>query len=235
MLFIGSLACLSVSGKETLAKQVDLEKYRADAVKVWSGAIADLEAKDKTETHPDDSILFVGSSSIRGWKDIATDMAPYHPIQRGYGGARWTDLAIFSERLIAPHKFRAVVFFVANDITGAPNDCTPAEVTGLCSHVLAVVRKHNISAPVFFIAVTPTESRFKVWPTTKAANTLVRALCERSKNTHFIGTESVFLNANKKPRPELFRPDKLHLTRDGYALWAAVIKSQLDTVLDGAK
>ena len=66
MLFIGSLACLSVSGKETLAKQVDLEKYRADAVKVWSGAIADLEAKDKTETHPDDSILFVGSSSIRG-------------------------------------------------------------------------------------------------------------------------------------------------------------------------
>jgi len=235
------LLSLSVTGKEATTKsapettQIDLEKYRANAVKIWSGAIADLEAKDKTETHPDDSILFVGSSSIHLWSDIATDMAPYHAIQRGYGGARWIDVAIFAERLITSHKFRAVVFFVANDITGAPNDCTPAEVAGLCAHVLAEVRKHNANAPVFFIAVTPTESRFKVWATAQAANTAVRALCEQSKNTHYIGTESVFLNADKKPRPELFRADQLHLTRDGYILWAAAIKSQLDTVLDGTK
>ncbi len=235
------LLSLSVTGKEIATKSapettaVDLEKYRANAVEVWSNEIAALEAKDKIETHSDDSILFVGSSSIRLWSDIATDMAPYHAIQRGYGGARWTDVAIFAERLITPHKFRAVVFFVANDISGAPNDCTPAEVAGLFAHVLAEVRKHNADAPVFYIAVTPTESRFKVWPTTQAANTAVRALCERSKNTYFIGTESVFFNANKKPRPELFRTDKLHLARDGYILWAAAIKSQLDTVLDGAE
>ena len=237
----GWLLSLSVTGKETATgtapgvASVDIEKYRANAVEYWSNEIASLEAKDKTETHPDDSILFVGSSSIRIWDDIATDMQPYHAIQRGYGGARWTDVAIFAERLITPHKFRAVVFFVANDISGAPNDCTPAEVAGLCNYVLGEVRKHNANAPVFFIAVTPTESRFKVWPTTQAANTAVRALCNHSKNAHFIGTESVFFNANGRPRPELFRDDKLHLTRDGYILWAAAIKSQLDTVLDGAE
>jgi len=239
--FCGTLVSLPVLGKETSSADppetglVDLEKYRAVAVKHWSGEIADLESKDKTETHPDDSILFVGSSSIRLWSDMATDMAPYHAIQRGYGGARWTDVAIFTERLVTPHKFRAVVFFVANDIQGAPNDCTPLEVAGLFAHVLAEVRKHDASAAVFYIAVTPTESRFQVWPKTKAANRAVRALCERTKNTYFIGTESLFLNSGGKPRPELFQADKLHLSRDGYLLWATAIKSHLDTVLHGTK
>jgi len=239
-IFSGSLMILSATGKEIFSKnlpgtkQVDLEKYRAAAIKRWSGAIADLEVKDQTESHPDDSILFVGSSSIRLWSDITTDMAPYHAIQRGYGGARWSDVAIFAERLVTPHKFRAVVFFVANDISGAPDDCSPEEVAGLFAHVLAEVRRHDANAAVFYIAVTPTESRFKVWPKTKAANSAVRALCGRSENTYFIGTESIFLNSGGKPRHELFRADKLHLTRNGYLLWAAAIKSQLDTVLNGS-
>ena len=132
----GWLLSLSVTGKETPAKtcpaieQVDTEKYRANAIEYWSNEIAGLEAKDKAETHPDDSILFVGSSSIRMWKDIATDMAPYHAIQRGYGGARWTDVAIFAERLITPHKFRAVVFLSpttsAVPPTTAPRPKSPA-------------------------------------------------------------------------------------------------------------
>ena len=216
-------------------QQVNLEKFRAAAIERWSKAIAELEAKDQAESHPDDSILFIGSSSIRLWNGIATDVAPYHPIQRGYGGARWTDVAVFAERLITPHKFRAVVFFVGNDIVGRDSDRTPTEVTDLFAQVLAKVRAHNADAPVFYVAVTPTESRFRAWPKIKAGNSLIRQFCERTKNTYFIGTESVFLNAMGKPRSELFRADRLHLSRKGYTLWAAVIKSHLDTVLDGAE
>lgn len=214
---------------------IDVEKYRAAAVERWENAIAGLEEKDRMETHPDDSVLFVGSSSIRRWDDIAADMAPYHPIQRGYGGAKWSDVAVFAERLVSPHKFRAVVFFVGNDISGRAGDKSPAEVAGLFSYVLGQVRRHNPRAAVFYIAVTPTESRFAAWPKIKAANTAARAVCEHAENTYFIGTESIYLDAEGRPRPELFVEDRLHLSRDGYVLWAAAIKSHLDTVLDGAK
>ncbi|MEQ8836457.1 MAG: hypothetical protein RID07_06595, partial [Lacipirellulaceae bacterium] len=81
----------------TAVRPFDLEPFRKPALEKWSEAIAALEAKDKVEKHPDDAILFIGSSSIRLWKDIAADMSPYHPIQRGYGGARWTDVAVFAE------------------------------------------------------------------------------------------------------------------------------------------
>lgn len=222
------------SGRTTCPDPVDIEKYRAAAVKRWESEISKLEQKDKTETHPDNSVLFVGSSSIRMWNEIAVDMAPYHPIQRGYGGARWSDVAIFAERLISPHTFRAVVFFVGNDISGRDDDKSPAEVAGLFSYVLGKVRKHNESAPVFYVAVTPTPSRFGAWTRIKAANTAARAVCQHADNAHFIGTESVYLDAEGKPRPQLFLEDKLHQNRDGYVRWAAVIKSHLDTVLDGS-
>lgn len=215
------------------AQQFDLEPFRAHARETWSKAISTLEAKDRAEAHPDDSILFIGSSSIRRWNTITTDMAPYHPIQRGYGGAKWTDVAVFADRLITPHKFRAVVFFVGNDIVGGNNDRTPEEVAQLFAFVHSRVRQHNPDAPIFYIAVTPTESRYRAWPQIRAGNSAARAFCLTNENTHFIGTESIFLDAESKPKPELFVSDKLHLSQAGYTVWAAAIKSHLDTVLNG--
>ena len=78
------------------AERIDIEQYRAAAVERWERGIATLEAKDKIETHPDNSILFVGSSSIRRWEDIAADMEPYHPIQRGYGAMKKPRKRVFA-------------------------------------------------------------------------------------------------------------------------------------------
>ena len=232
------LAMTSIVGQDIVlirdADPIDIEQYRAAAVERWESGIAKLEAKDNIESHPDNSILFVGSSSIRRWKDIAADMSPYHPIQRGYGGAKWSDVAIFAERLISPHRFRAVVFFVGNDVSGRATDKSPEEVAGLFAYVLGKVREHNEQAAVFYLAVTPTPSRFGAWPKIDAANTAARAVCERNDKTYFIGTESIFLDAAGKPRPELFVEDALHLNREGYVRWTAAIKSHLDSVLNGA-
>ena len=233
------LAVTALMGQEIGLKNsrvsapANVEHYRAAAVERWENEIAKLEAKDATESHPSNSILFVGSSSILRWSEIKADLAPYHPIQRGYGGAKWSDVAVFAKRLISPHTFRAVVFFVGNDISGSETDKSPEEVAGLFTHVLGAVREHDKQAAVFYVAVTPTPSRFDAWPDIKAANTAARAVCQKSPNTYFIGTESVFLDGTGEPRPELFVADALHLNRDGYLRWAAAIKSHLDTVLNG--
>lgn len=213
---------------------VDLEQYRSASTERWQKSIKEFDEKNQAESHPDDSVLFVGSSSIRLWDTIGEDMAPYHPIQRGFGGSRWSDVAVFAEPLITPHTFRAAVFFVANDITGRNADKTPEEVAALFRYVHGVVREHNADAPVFYIAVTPTESRWDVWPKIRQGNELIREYCRNTPNTFFIGTESIYIGAEGTPQSELFRDDKLHLSRDGYKLWGAAIKSQLDSVLGGA-
>lgn len=211
------------------APAIDIEPFRQAAIDKWEKDIQILEAKDRTGQHPADSILFVGSSSIRLWSGIAADMAPYPVIQRGYGGAKFTDLVFFAERLIHPHTFRALVIFVGNDISGKEDDRTPAEVAALFRHVRGTVRKKVPTTPVFYVAVTPTPDRFAAWPKIRAANFAVRQVCESEPDTFFIGTESLYFKPDGTPDESLFRDDRLHQNQKGCDRWAVAIKSHLDS------
>jgi hypothetical protein len=209
-----------------------IAKYRSSPeVLSWENDIRKFEQADKTNDYPPNSILFAGSSSIRLWSTLEHDMAPYPVIQRGFGGSKLSDLAVYSPRIFDPHKCRAIVIFVANDITGSNTDKTPAEVAALFRYVLKSIRKNHPVTPVFWIAVTPTSSRWKVWPQIQEVNRLIRTVCEKNKNTYFITTEEHFMNSNGMPDDGLFIADKLHLNSKGYEIWTSVIKGELDKVL----
>ena len=151
-----------------------LEKYREQATKRWEKTILEIEARDKETTDPSDAVLFIGSSSIRRWEDIAIDMAPYRPIQRGYGGSKYSDVAVFAKRLVEPHQYRALLIFVGNDVSGKPEDHTPDEVEQLVRYVVQVSHSHQPDAPVLLIEVTPTEKRYAAWPKIRAVNSRLR-------------------------------------------------------------
>lgn len=106
-----------------------LRKYQdLPEVKAWETEIVKFEVSDRKETYPNDAILFAGSSSIKLWSTLAEDMSPYPVIQRGFGGSRLSDLAVYAERIFKPHPCRAIVLFVANDISGSDRDKSPDEV-----------------------------------------------------------------------------------------------------------
>lgn len=207
------------------------QKY-ADSKAPWEAEVDQLLARDQTESYPDDAILFVGSSSIRLWKTITEDMAPYVPIQRGYGGARFSDLIHFTDRIVSPHKVQAVACFVANDIAGdTQRDVAPKEVLRLFKYFVKQVRAIHPDVPIFQIAITPTPSRWKVYDQTAEANRLMAEYCAKTPNLFFIDTTDAYLTAEGQPRPELFLGDMLHQNRAGYDLWKELIKKSLDTHL----
>ena len=209
-----------------------LGKYRnLPEVKSWENDIKKFEQLDKSEKYPADAILFAGSSSFRLWTSLEKDMVPYHVIQRGYGGAKLSDFAVYADRIFDPHPCKAIVIFIANDITGTEQDKTPKEVAALFNNVLNTIRKGHPVTPVFWIEITPTASRWKVWPEIQKANSLIKEICDKKKNTYFIKTDFAFLNEKGLPKDELYRDDKLHLTEKGYAVWTEIIKKELDNKL----
>jgi glycerophosphoryl diester phosphodiesterase len=223
LLFIATLALLSCS---------PVRKYQSlPEVKAWENDIQKFEQLDKSEKYSKDAILFAGSSSIRLWSTLEKDMAPYPVIQRGFGGSKLSDLAVYAGRIFDPHPCKAIVIFIANDITGTDKDKTPMEVAGLFRNVLKTIRKTHPETPVFWIAVTPTPLRWKVWPEIEKANILIKDICENQNNTYFIRTDYAFLNESGQPINEFFRDDKLHLTEKGYAVWTEVIKKELMKVI----
>lgn len=198
----------------------------------WAGDIAALEALDRTEVHPADSVLFVGSSSIRLWQTIETDLAPYHPIRRGYGGAKFSDLAVFARRLIAPHRFRALVVFAANDVTGGPDDATPEQVVQWFEHWVGVARAIQPDAPVLCLEITPTPARWVAWPKIREVNRALAGACASRSGVHFIPTAHAWLGPDGQPQADLFVEDGLHLNPLGYRIWSAILTSHLDVILD---
>jgi lysophospholipase L1-like esterase len=163
------------------------------------------------------------------------DMSPYPVIQRGYGGARLSDFAVYADRILATHPCRAIVIFIANDITGGDSDKSPKEVAELFRYVVKVIRKTHPDTPVFWIAVTPTASRWSVWDKIQEANALISGICNQNDNTWFIRTDFAFLDLNGKPKTELFIEDKLHLNQQGYAIWTDIVKKEIDRIIPIAK
>lgn len=197
----------------------------------WEKTIQALEQRDRTDPDPAGAILFVGSSSIRLWETMAEQMAPYPTIRRGYGGAKFDDVDHYAKRLIYPHRPRAIVFFVGNDVSGAENDKSPEQVVALVDSIVGKIRAKHAETPIFFIEVTPTNRRWAVWPKIRAVNAALAEYCSDNHRVHLISTAGHFLNQEGKPIGELFRDDQLHLNSDGYALWTKIIKRRLNQVL----
>lgn len=202
------------------------------AARRWESEIAALEVRDRTENHPPDSILLVGSSSIRLWDSIAADLAPFHPIQRGFGGARFSDVAVFARRLISPHRFRALVLFVANDVTGSPEDAQPEQVVTWFGHIVEVAQSAQPEAAIFCLEITPTAARWAAGPKIQAVNRALARECARRPGVFFIPTAHAFLTPEGRPSADLFLEDRLHLNAFGYRLWSAILKSHLDARLE---
>lgn len=213
-----------------------LKKYELTGKK-WEDEIKKLEVLDKKETYSNQAVLFIGSSSIRLWKSIEEDLDTYEPIKRGYGGAHYYDIIHFTNRLVSPHKVKAIAIFVANDITGKENginnqtvnrDLSPKEVLRLVKFVTKEIRKSHEKVPIFFIETTPTSKRWKVWDKISKANDLIENYTSKSENLYYINTRSFYIGSDGMPNDSLFVKDKLHLNREGYKLWGKIIKENFD-------
>jgi lysophospholipase L1-like esterase len=236
VLFVCLLALPQVAlAQEKSAGSDPLSQYRVSATEKWEAEIIKLEQQDRSQPDPRDAILFIGSSSIRRWTDLDADMSPRKTINRGYGGAKFSDLAVYIDRIVNPHQFKALVIFVGNDIVGKDDDKTPAEVARLFRYIVERVRKTHTTEPIFLIAVTPTPSRFKAWAEIRQANAELAKVCAEGKSLHFIATEEAYLDKAGQPIEKYFVEDKLHQNREGYQVWGRIVKEHLDRVLGPAK
>lgn len=183
-------------------------------------------------TCPEDSILLVGSSSIRMWDSIEEDMAPYPVIQRGYGGASFADLACYIERIVYPHKFEALVLFAGNDVWGKEDDRSPKEIARLIKYIIKRVNKKFVKVPILVIEVTHTPAREHLMTEIDAENEALKSVCDQFANVYWIPTNQAYLTPEGKPDASFFRKDKLHQNREGYRQWAKLIKQKLKSVLN---
>ncbi len=197
-------------------------------VDAFQPVFADLVTRWNTQggDWPADSVVFVGSSSIRRWERLLADYSGYDPLQRGFGGSQLGEVAHFADALILRHNPRAVVIFAGT------NDLANGVAPGVVVERFRCLR-HRIGAalgwdrPVVFIGITPSPSRWAGWPDARAVNDAVQALAAADPGLFYADVPTPFLATGSPPDPSLFAPDRLHLSPAGYALWTEAIRPAL--------
>jgi len=203
------------------------QKWNQDVDKLSSG-----NHNDGGSEH----VVFLGSSSIRLWESIQQDLAPLKVVRRGYGGARYRDLAIHTPKLIQWLKFSKAVVFIANDITGSQQeDVDPETVSKLARLVIKQLRDEQPDCQIHLLAVTPTPLRYKHWPKIQITNQMLKKISETTSGVYYIPTAYAFLDRDGQPRPELFKDDRLHLNQTGYQIWSKIILGAIETADQGTR
>jgi len=191
----------------------------------WEDAIAAFEAGDR-EAFPDPGgILFVGSSSIRMWKTLESDMAPLPVINRGFGGSQIDDVVHFADRIVLPYKPSIILLYAGdNDVAAGKS---PETVLADFKRFTAAAAEKLPQTRVFFLSIKPSGRRWSMWDTMREANDLVRAYTESKERLGYIDVSTPMLETDGTLKSDLFIEDGLHLNGDGYRLWTSIVKPLL--------
>jgi lysophospholipase L1-like esterase len=207
------LLTLLVLSFGAVAKDADHGKWNAD--------IQAFEASDKANPPPANAVLFIGSSSIRFWKSLATDFPGYRVINRGFGGSDLDDSTAFADRIVAPYHPAALVMYAGdNDLQGGDS---PEQVRDDFAAFVGKVRQTQPNLPIAFIAIKPSVARVGLLPAILQANKLIRDWAMTQKGVAFLDVVPAMLDAQGQPKPDLFIEDGLHMNAKGYALWVAQV------------
>ena len=167
------------------------------------------------------AILFVGSSSFAKWKDVADYFPGYIIVNRGFGGSTMLDVIRYAYDIIVPYQPKQVFIYAGdNDLA---EGASVAEVVTRFKTLFQLIRINVPNATMDYISIKPSPSRENLMPKMKEANKQIEAFLKTQKNTGFINVFSPMLNADGKPKPEIFVEDRLHMNADGYAIWKKTI------------
>lgn len=187
----------------------------------WERAITQFEEKDKTQAPLTGGVLFIGSSSIRMWKDLADDFPTASVINRGFGGSQIVDSIYFADRIVIPYQ-PAKIFLYAGDNDVAKGK-SASTVLGDFQRFAAKVHAKLPKTQLYFIAIKPSLKRWNLAPEMEKANHLVQQFAQTSELIHYVDIWTPMLGSDGKPLPGVFLEDGLHMNRAGYDIWAKVI------------
>jgi lysophospholipase L1-like esterase len=199
---------------------------KASLAQGFEDQISAFEQADLASPPPANPILFVGSSSIRWWPDLAGDFPDYPVMNRGFGGSQMSDVLYYFDRIVAPYDPALILVYEGGNDLAAGKSVD--EVYADHIEFLVLVEEQLPDADVAFIATKPSPSRSQYLEVTRQLNIRREELASTDSHLWFIDIFTPMLNENGQPRPELFGSDMLHMNAAGYELWKSIIGPVLD-------
>lgn len=188
----------------------------------YEAEVHTLEDKLRVGPLPAGPAAFYGSSSIRMWSDLASDLRDPRAVNIGFGGSTMAACAHFFQRLVPPVRPASLVLYAGDNDLG--DGRSPEDVLQSFRALADLVQKFLPPLPFGFISIKLSPVRTGLRDRIARANDLVRREIEKRAGAYYIDIFSAMLDGGGQPRRELFLEDGLHLSRAGYQLWAQALE-----------
>ncbi|NUQ53301.1 MAG: hypothetical protein HUU19_11470 [Phycisphaerales bacterium] len=182
-----------------------------------------FEAADRASPPAPGQILFIGSSSIKFWKSLASDMSPLPVLNRGFGGSKTREVLAVFDRIVTPYSPSVIVYYCGDNDLGTDNTDSQSAADGFITFDRRC-RQRWPGIRVIYIPIKASIARWSNWPAMQRANATVREYCSRTPGAIYVDTVTPTLGADAKPDSSLFESDGLHINAKGYELWTRTLK-----------
>ncbi len=188
-------------------------------------------AADRSVAPEKGKILFVGSSIFRKWTTVAEQMAPLPVLNRAFGGSRTPDLLARFEQVVTPYAPKVIVYYCgSNDLKAGDVVEDPAAIFGRFREFSERVRTGSPDTRIIFVSSTRSPDRVERWEQVDHYNALARAYCAATPLHTFVDVNPVLVDADGRPRLDLYVEDKLHFQPPAYVEFTRIIKPVLERV-----
>ncbi len=188
----------------------------------FSDQIAAFQTADAANPPPRGAIVCTGSSSMRMWHPrMEADLAGLTLLPRGFGGSHYTDVIHYAETLILKYEPRALLIYEGDN--DACFGKSPQRIFHDFIFLANLCRERMPELRFYVIGAKPSVSRWDFAAKMQSANTMIEDYCHANVGFTYINVWPVLLNAEGRPRAELFIEDMLHLNQAGYDLWASAV------------
>jgi lysophospholipase L1-like esterase len=197
----------------------------------WQSAIDAFARDDASGSQQSATAVFVGSSTIRLWdldKWFGTQKPV--PLNRGFGGSQFCDVAKHLDRLVIRHAPRVVVLYSGDNDLAAGKSV--AEVHGDFATIVDGIRKKLPETSVVVLSPKASIARWKLRESYLQLNDMLRQTCASDNKLVYVDTWNTTLGDNGLPDPKFFAADGLHLSDEGYRRWTALVEPHLSVAAE---
>ncbi len=207
----------------------------------YESEVSALESTIRQSPPSSGSVVFYGSSSIRLWETLRTDIGPLtgtperSVLNLGFGGSTLASCVHYFDRLpgwIAREHppIRSLIFYAGENDLGDGKSVDAVVDSFVWLH--AMVRDRLPGVPFAFISIKPSPARVPVMERIRAVNEKIRTLIVERPESMFIDVYSEMLDANNVPRSELWVEDGIHMSRAGYNLWTKILSRYKEALFE---
>lgn len=203
-------------------KAQDSVYYRANEYKDQLDAYFNEDARSFPEKG---QILFVGSSSIKMWKNLPSYFPTHKVLARGFGGSRMSDVLYHIQRLVIDYRPAQIVLYCGeNDIS---NGVSPQDMVDDIKTFVRIIELQLPGVPILILSVKPSPSLYKLMKKQEEANKLIYEFAQKKSHVKFIDITPLMVDQNGTPKENLYLKDRLHVNEEAYRMWAKVIEPNL--------